>query len=161
MTVVQALRGFFRHIDPWSVVIGLVIFCGVVFARSGVLDRPSLRQGETGLRAAALNVVHPKYPAQLTQSPAMGVAVAQLRIAPSGIPSSVEILESPHPWISRAMEDALLAWRFPVVRVPGSFLAARVRGKITYYFSIQEGIGVVRTPDEQAEFRRSAVRRWP
>jgi TonB family protein len=124
--------------------------CVVVVRPPAFLRRPSLRQEEIGFRKAALEVVHPHYPEGLAEIGIAGVAVAKVQVEPSGSVGEIEILQSPHAEVSKAVSHAVRQWRFPVVKIPDSFLAARVQGKLTYYFVIKEGAGIVRTPDEQA-----------
>lgn len=155
-----ALRPIDRHAarrrtGAWVVAAGLVVVGASVVWRLGLLQRPSLRQDELGFRKSAIHVVRPEYPFGLAQLGIQGVAVAEVSTGPAGLARTVEILESPHAEVSRVLSQALLQWRFPVVKLPGSYLAARVRGKLTYYFVIEGGVGLVRTPDEQAEVRQA------
>ena len=144
-----------RRSASWVIAAGLIVVGGPIAWRSSAFQRPSLRQDELGFRESALYSVAPTYPS-LVSPTVEGVAVAQVQLEPSGVVAAVEILESPHNDASRSMTHALLQWRFPVVRLPGHFLAARVRGKITYYFAVAQGVGVVRTPEEQTELRQMA-----
>lgn len=124
--------------------------------RSGPLRRPQLRQDEMGFRRTAKVVVHPEYPAALVSTGVRGVAVADVLIGPDGTVDDVSLLEAPHPAIESAMRTALQQWRFPTVRVPDTFFDATVRSKVTYYFSVANGRGIVRAPDEEALIRNAA-----
>jgi TonB family protein len=108
---------------------GFVVVGGPIVWRWALLQRPSLRQDEAGFRESALYSVSPEYPSDLLHLSIEGVAVAQVRVQPAGAVDAVEVLEAPHAEVSRAVAKALLQWRFPVVKVPGYYLAARVRGK--------------------------------
>ena len=150
----------FSHLTRRSatlvVIAGIIVIGGPVLMTSTMFRRPSLRQDEVGFRARARYSVSPRYPPGLVPLLIEGVAVAQVRVQPDGNVGDVEVLESPHEEISRAVVAALRQWRFPVAQLPTSYLAARVRGKVTYYFAVEWGMGVVRAPEEQAQVRQMA-----
>ncbi len=82
--------------------------------------------------------------------------MAAVSVRPNGTVGSVEILEAPHQDIAQAMVTAISQWTFPRVRLPGAHFDATVRSKVTYYFAIVNGRGIVRSPEDQAAFKRRA-----
>ena len=118
---------------------------------------PSLKQSESGFRKTALFSVAPEYPQTLTSQAISGVVVAQVNVRPSGTVRSVEVLESPDLRLSEAMIAAVREWRFPAVKIPGYWRAGRVTSKVTYYFALENGKGVVRTPEQQAAHHQALV----
>jgi len=101
---------------------------------------------EKTLRQFAKVVVMPVYPDASRRSGAQGVAVAELKIDEEGTVQKVQILEAPDDAIGNAVVMALKSWKFqrPVDDSTGK--AVRLSGKLTFYFVIENGKGIVRNP---------------
>ena len=136
--------------------VAFALVLSMAACRSGPLARKALTQDELGFRRAAIRQVVPSYPTSLLSIGVSGVAVANVALQGDGTVDHVEILQAPHRDIAEAMVTALKQWTFPPVRLPGTYLNATVSSKITYYFSVSEGRGVVRSPEEQAQFLRGS-----
>lgn len=101
---------------------------------------------EKTLRKFAKIVVMPKYPDASQRAGAQGVAVAHLDINEEGTVSKVELLEAPDEATGSAVVMALKMWTFerPIEDTTGKPI--RLSGKLTFYFVIENGHGVVRNP---------------
>jgi rhodanese-related sulfurtransferase len=69
--------------------------------------------------------------------------VASVRFDLDGKLSTVEILEAPDAHTAAAVRDALARWI-----VPPTQTKSPIRGKLTFYFQVRDGKGVVLDPDE-------------
>lgn len=108
------------------------------------------------MRAAAVRAILPAYPTRSVSVGTEGVAVAELELAEDGSVRRVTVLESPDLEITREVGAVLKQWKF-AIRTPEGMAGFPVRGKLTYYFVIEAGNGVVLTPVEAlARQRRNA-----
>ena len=101
---------------------------------------------EKTLRKFAKIVVMPQYPDASQRAGAQGVAVAQLDINEEGTVSKVELLEAPDEATGNAVVMAVKLWTFerPIEDTTGKPI--RLSGKLTFYFVIENGRGIVRNP---------------
>ena len=104
--------------------------------------------GEWGLRNAATTAPKPEYPAASLTTQVAGVVVASVRFDLDGKLSTLEILESPDPHTAAAVRDALARWIVPPTQILGRETKSPIRGKLTFYFQVRDGKGVVLDPDE-------------
>lgn len=131
-----------------SVTAALLALSGICSACVGKAE-PFRRIGELNLRALAVYVVAPVYPANLASTGTEGVAVSEIEISSDGFVRKVGILEAPHPEIAAAVEVALRQWRFNLPPLPGPPARVPARGKLTYYFVVRSGRGAVLAPSER------------
>ena len=104
------------------------------------------RASEASLRKIATKVVMPNYPHESIKRGAKGVAVAELVIGVAGDVSNAEVLEAPDALIEKAVLEAVKQWKFRPTNVKGGGPVS-VRGKLTFYFEINEkGQGKVENP---------------
>jgi len=103
-----------------------------------------MRISELTVRKLAVNKVLPTYPGDALKGKFQGVAIAELSIDIEGAVSGVKILESPHDSIGESVKKSVLQWKFKPMKKDNRPL--RVVGKLTFYFSIIGGKGVVRNP---------------
>ena len=91
----------------------------------------------------------PSFPRSSLRKMSQGVAVCQIEVNEIGKVKDVSIWESPDPLIARAVKRAVLNWKFKNPTMGGK--PVPIRGKLTFYFQIQNGKGVVRNakPFEQ------------
>lgn len=101
---------------------------------------------EKTLRKFAKTVVMPQYPDASQRDGAQGVAVAQLDINEEGTVNKVEVLEAPDDAIANALVTALKMWTFQRPIEDSTNKPIRLTGKLTFYFVIEKGRGVVRNP---------------
>jgi rhodanese-related sulfurtransferase len=104
--------------------------------------------GEWGLRTAATTAPKPEYPAASIATKVAGVVVASVRFDLEGKLSTLEILESPDPHTAAAVRDVLARWIVPPRHGLGRETKSPIRGKLTFYFQVRDGKGVVLDPDE-------------
>jgi hypothetical protein len=107
------------------------------------------RMGETGLRMLVTGP-KPVYPPALQAKKTTGVAVAAVLVNPDGRMGTVVVLEAPDPLMSTAVQDALMQWRRSARITENAAWSA----KLTFYFQIRNGIGVVLNPDEMPGARK-------
>jgi len=105
-----------------------------------------IRLSEGPLRKRAVKVISPRFPEDPEKRGVAGVAVAEIQIDRAGKVSAVRVLQAPDPAIEKAVAEAVKEWRFEPAMVGGA--AVRVRGKLTFYYVVDRGRGVVRSPDE-------------
>lgn len=101
---------------------------------------------EKTLRQFAKTVVMPIYPDIAQRNGVHGVAIAQLNIDEEGSVTNVEILEAPHESIGSAVVAAVKKWKFERPIDDSTGKAVRLSGKLTFYFVIENGRGVVKNP---------------
>ena len=107
-----------------------------------------VNRGEWGLRTAATMAPKPEYPAASLTTKATGVVIASVRFNLDGTLGTLEILEAPDPHTAAAVRDALARWVVPPTQVLGRETKSPIRGKLTFYFQVRDGKGVVLDPDE-------------
>jgi rhodanese-related sulfurtransferase len=106
-----------------------------------------LLAGESTLRTIATNRPLPRFPAPSLAGGAQGVAVAYVEYRPDGTMEHVDVLEAPDAAIGAAVQSALGKWRI----TPTPSDAGRPRhyeGRITFYFRIVKGRGLVLNPEQ-------------
>jgi TonB family protein len=99
------------------------------------------RRSEGAFRQGAAERVMPAFPAASLARKSGGVVVLQVSAEPAGQVGDVVILEAPDAEIGAAAQAAALEWRF-------STSPRTVQSKLTFYFVIENGRGVVRNPEQ-------------
>jgi TonB family protein len=90
----------------------------------------------------------PAYPAELLRRRVEGPVVASILTTPEGSTQQVVILQAPDVAMDRAVRDALKDWRFEPIKVRDSDDRWRIKGTLTFYFRVTNGLGVVAGPNE-------------
>ena len=103
------------------------------------------KTSENGLRRLATDAPKPVYPVESLKANKTGVAVAQVIVETDGRPT-VEVLEAPDEHIAAGVKIALSRWTFKPLMAQGSVYRAQAR--LTFYFRIDSGKGIVLNPDE-------------
>jgi outer membrane biosynthesis protein TonB len=98
------------------------------------------------LRKAASRLVVPLFPRESLHARHQGVAVAEVTFGTTGKIERVDVLDAPDTWILAAMLDAVRRWELPSA-THGSHPVS-LTGKLTYYFLIRGGVGVVMDPTQ-------------
>jgi hypothetical protein len=106
-------------------------------------------------RSLATRVVVPNYPGDDVREKRSGVTVAQITTDERGLVTEVVVLEAPSKSIEEATAAALRQWEFRQLWEP-SGRSTTLTARIVFYFVLQDGKGVVRSPAETAY-----VGRWP
>jgi TonB family protein len=125
----------------------LILSCLLIFA---LIQTPSARLPdrvsvtEFTLRKYAVKVVMPDFPSPSLKKKNEGVAVFQILVDKEGSVTSVNRLEAPDDWIARAVERILSKWKFKAPTIGGH--PVPISGKLTFYFVIENGKGIVRNP---------------
>ena len=103
-----------------------------------------LFSSERGFRINATHKVMPEYPAEALKDGAQGVVVLSLYHDGEGNASHIRTLEAPHPAISEAAVNAARQWKWRPFVSGG--IPRPVRGKLTFYFVIEGGVGRAENP---------------
>jgi rhodanese-related sulfurtransferase len=125
-----------------ALTVAALIMCSSIAAQRVV------KTSEGSIRRRATTHVMPVYPQSLVQKRTAGVAVATVRLNLDGTMERVDVLEAPDPQIAAAVTSALNKWIVPETKVVGSTERFQTVGKLTFYFLIKNGKGVVLNPDE-------------
>lgn len=102
--------------------------------------RGTPRITEAGLRGLAIHAPDPHYPDRSLKNGSAGIVVVSVVVDEEGTLADSAVLESPDKDIEEAVLKAIRSWRFK----PASI--GRVSGKLTFYFAIEDGRGIVRQP---------------
>jgi TonB family protein len=97
----------------------------------------------------ALKVVMPPYPRDAEAGGTTGVVVAQIVVSEEGAVAEASVLQAPADSIKKAVPEAIRQWRFKPQTVGGA--PVRVHSKLTFYYLIDHGKGVVRNPDQMPQ----------
>ena len=114
----------------------------------GQLPR-SVTVSEGTLRKYALKAVLPEFPEPARKRGVQGVAVAQLDVDAAGLVKQAAVLEAPDALIREAVATAVRQWQFKPATIGGK--AVPIRGKLTFYFVIENGKGMVKSPAQLAQ----------
>lgn len=121
----------------------LTIFC--LTSAVAYCQCQDARVREHNLRRRVTKLGLPTFPEEAKRTKTTGVAVAAISIDEEGRLKSIEVLQAPHPSIAKAMSDAIRQWVFEV-KWSENEPKLCLRGKITFYFRIERGEAVVKTP---------------
>ena len=109
-----------------------------------------LRIAETGYRQQAIVHPLPTYPVRSVNLETEGVAVASIVTGTDGRVESVELLQAPDEEIGREVVEVLQTWLFhPLLAATGEngkMEVNRAESRVTFYFLIVDGVGVVSNP---------------
>ena len=127
-----------------SFLLSLTIVFAVI-AQAQAPKKKVVMVGEDGIRRSALKTVIPEYPEASRKRGKKGVAVVGVQYDGDGNIELVNILEAPDEEIKNSVTEAVKQWRFKKSTYRGEPLS--VRGKLTFYFSIDRaGRGTVSNP---------------
>ena len=108
------------------------------------------RMGEQEHRKHVITHLLPEYPPGSIRRGSEGVAVASIVAGRDGRVESVELLQAPDEKIGQAVRTALEQWTFTPGRAPveyyGEGVSIRIQSRMTFYFRIVDGAGVVLEP---------------
>jgi TonB family protein len=109
---------------------------------------------EPVIRGEARNSPMPVYPEEAINAGAQGLVDIAVVFDEDGKTKRIKILESPHPAISKAVEDAVNQW---IVRVSYSpeGVPARLFGELRFHFVIKDGVASVENPSREEQEIRS------
>ena len=145
------------HIDSWHAGTGATDnAAGVAVTMEAAriiqaLDLTPRRTIRMGLWSG--NVVRPAFPDVSFKEEVTGVVVAWIETDEQGEVVSVTILQSPNKEMGSAVKKALASWRFAPTTLKGK--PVPVAGKLTFYYEIENGVGLVLSPEESAHFART------
>jgi TonB family protein len=115
----------------------------------------SFTTAEINLRRMARKRSQPIYPEDALRDFKTGVAVAEIHLDERGRVVGVDMLEAPSISIRNSVSEALEHWRFdPALDENGK--PALLSGKLTFYFEIKDGKGIVFDPADAGYLGR-----WP
>ncbi len=108
-----------------------------------------VRIAEKDLRAMAVKHPSPAYPADEVARGVDGVAVVEVLCAPDGSVSNATVLDAASESIGKAAAAAVRDWTFGQVTLPKSNIPRPYRSKLTFYFRVVNGAGIVLSPDDE------------
>jgi TonB family protein len=109
---------------------------------------------EEGVRHEATFTVMPTYPEEAIRAGAQGFFDAAVRFDDKGNFDRIKVLESPHPAISKAVEEALKQWKMRVT-FTGDGLPYSLYGELRFHFIIEDGRARVENPSLEEQKNRS------
>jgi TonB family protein len=113
---------------------------------------------ETAVRVQASTVVMPTYPEEARAVGAQGLVDSAVVFDEYGNLKRIKILESPHPAISKAVENAVKQWKVKVIVTSEGPL--RLFGELRFHFVIKNGVASVENPSrEEWEIRSKAFQK--
>ena len=115
-----------------------------VAAPSSAMVQDVARVPEAVVRKVATTVVKPEYPLASKKRGTQGLAVVVVEIDEDGNVTSVEVAEAPDEEIGQSVVRAVKQWKFSPVTAEGKPI--KLRGKLTFYFSIRDGKPAVEDP---------------
>jgi rhodanese-related sulfurtransferase len=130
-----------------TVAIGLIL-CLVPGSAAAAQAQGAVKSSEWGLRSRAKASPMPAYPRESLAEKISGVAVAAVLFGVDGKLASIDILEAPDEHMAAAVRDAVERWNVPGAQVMGRDERSPIQGKLTFYFQVRNGKGVVLDPDE-------------
>lgn len=103
---------------------------------------------EFSIRRIATKKPLPVYPVASILKKSAGVAVAAIASDLEGRITNVTVLEAPDDDIASAVRTALQDWVIPPVSIVGRPERIGLYGKVTFYFRIAAGRGIVANPED-------------
>ena len=132
--------------SAWTVVLTLVL---TALSTHFQEPRRFLSVPETALRQRIAVGPVPAYPAESLKAAVTGVVVAEAFFAADGRFETIEILESPDTHTAASVRTAVKGWALTSGATgPRGEPAPALRGKLTFYFRIRDGKGLVLNPDQ-------------
>ncbi|HKO99601.1 MAG TPA: TonB family protein [Pyrinomonadaceae bacterium] len=110
---------------------------------------------ESTLREWAITIVLPTFPEESKKDNSQGVAVAQVTIDEAGAVTRAEILEAPDDAIAEAVKAGTMKWTFQPGTDDRDGKAVRLKGKLTFYYVIENGKAFVKHPKQFARTGRT------
>lgn len=122
----------------------------LMLATSVVAQTPAraVNVPEPAFRQMIVTRVMPEYPAASVARGAQGVAVARVRAGLDNRIERVDVLQSPDADVANAVRAALAQWTLNRRNETGGPVGNAAESRLTFYFQIRNGKGVVLNPDE-------------
>jgi len=103
---------------------------------------------ESTLRRQAEKKPLPEYPRDALSKNTEGLVVVEVSVNPNGRIDRLDILEASGQLFSASVQEALRQWMFVPVTISGISDLSRMEGKLTFYYRIVGGKGVVMVPSD-------------
>ena len=128
----------------WSLVWLALLLLGASAQAQGPVQGPV--RFCSRIQGLATTRVMPEYPGSSVDKKVEGVAVVEILTDVDGRVARADVLEAPDMAIAEAVRSAVLQWRIEAPQVFGSPERRRAQAKLTFYFRIRDGRGVVLEP---------------
>jgi TonB family protein len=132
-----------------SLLVVPVILVGAV-AVAAQSRTPAVTVHEASFHRIATVKVMPSYPAGALAQGVEGVVVTSVTSTREGRVEHVDVLESPSEDIAASVREALAQWNIPAPQPVSATTTYVARAKLTFYFQIRRGKGLVLYPDQVA-----------
>jgi rhodanese-related sulfurtransferase len=117
-------------------------------------EDPLIKIGAAALIGRATSEIRPAYPEAALKRRTQGVVVCNVRVGVTGKTRSVDIVQTPDRDIGEALRAALMGVTFSrMLTDPTTGRPAELQAKLFWYFVIENGRGLVMTPEELAAHR--------
>ena len=111
------------------------------------------------IRAHTINAPMPAYPEEARNAGIQGLVDLAVGFDEKGKLARIKRLESPHPAITKAVEDAVKQWTVKVY-FNSEGLPVRTIGELRFHFVIRDGVASVENPSpEEQETRTKAFQK--
>jgi len=107
------------------------------------------RVPEGVVRKAAKTIIRPKYPPSSRKRGTQGLAVVMVDINEAGDVTDVSVVDAPDEEIGQSVMSAVSQWKFGQLTAEGKPI--KLRGKLSFYFSIRDGKTYVSEPKKFSE----------
>ena len=107
---------------------------------------------ETDIRRMATETHLPSYPEDAKNNQITGIAVVELHINEANRIDTVKVIEAPSKSIAEAAKASILQWKFSPPRPRDTVIC--LRGKLTFYFVIENGKPYVKNPRRYESVRK-------
>jgi TonB family protein len=129
---------------------GVLVCLGYVTTLGSAATQANVgRVPEGVIRKAAKTIVRPTYPVTSKKRGTQGLAVVLLDVNGAGDVTDVSVVEAPDEEIGKSVMDAVRRWKFSQLSAEGKPI--KVRGKLSFYFSIRDGKTYVSDPKKFGE----------
>lgn len=135
-----------KRVAPACRLLGALVLIGAVASYGNLIAiaQDVARVPEGVVRKAAITVVKPEYPSSSKKRRTQGLAVVVVDIDEKGAVTNVEVAEAPDEDIGRSVVHAVRQWKFAPLTAEEKPI--KLRGKLTFYFSIRDGKARVEDP---------------
>lgn len=132
----------------WPLLLSTIVITTAGMYGQTPAPAPIVTSHEASFWRAAKVRVMPTYPPTSLKRGTEGVVVTSVTSTKEGRIERVDVLESPDADMAAAVRSALEQWTIPAAQLVDRPTPNLARAKMTFYFQIRNGKGVVLTPEQ-------------